>query len=156
MFWTSVRLAQMLDEPPEGSSFEFGPHRPVDLAHASLLKAAQAIARCATDAALAPSCRDRREQRLQKPVEPCRPFLRAVFVGDQILPDLDQRGGEAPHRRVAVDGVARKRTIIGLVVADDEPWLGPEAVEERTREALVAIPEDPCMPGRVPGRARKA
>ena len=87
----------------------------------------------------------------EEPGEALRPFLGALARCDQILPDLDQRIGEAPDGGVPVDGVAGERPIIGLVVADDESVLGLQPVQQRLGEAVVRIPQDAHMPG--PGPA---
>ena len=87
------------------------------------------------------------ENRLEEPREARSPCPRPLIAGDEILPDLDQRVGEAPPGCMAIDRVSRQRAIIGLVVADDEALLGAQAGKQGIGEAGVEIPKDSGMPG---------
>src|SRR4051794_29879993 len=107
---------------------------------------AQAVARAGAENLRRPKLLPAGE-RLEQPREALGPFLRAPPPPDQILPDLDERIGEAPDGGVTVDGIACKSPIIGLVVADDESVLGLQPFQKRPGEAIVRIPQDSHMPG---------
>ena len=80
-------------------------------------------------------------------------------LGDQVLPDLDQRVGEAARGGDGVDRVAGERPVIGLVVADCglvQVVLGAERREQRGGNAVVEVPQHPDFPGIAASPARSA
>ncbi len=75
--------------------------------------------------------------------------MRVSPLGDEILPDLDQRVGQSARSRDRVDRVAGKRSVIGLVVADlvgGQVRLGDQRLDQRLGKPPVAVPQDPDLP----------
>ncbi len=79
------------------------------------------------------------------------PCARASPVGDQVLPDLDQRIGQPARGGDRVDRVPGQGAVIGLVVADladGEIRLKKQRLDQRLRRPVVAIPQIPIFQGR--------
>ena len=94
------------------------------------------------------------EDGLQEAGDALGPGQRALRFADQILPDLDQRIGQSARSGDGVDRVAGQAAVIGFVVADvasGKIGLGEQSLDQRLRNPVVAIPQDPDLPR--PGEA---
>jgi glycerate 2-kinase len=75
------------------------------------------------------------------------PCLRCHLIGDQILPDFDQRVVQAALRGVAVDRVAGQAAAIGLVIAYDKIKLACQHIQPALAQAHIRVIKNADMPG---------
>ena len=79
--------------------------------------------------------------------EAIRPIGDARLFGNQILPHLDQRVGKPRNDTMLEHGVVAQRSVIGLIVADDQLRVGAQALEQWQHRARIAVPQYARMPG---------
>src|SRR4051794_14524872 len=77
---------------------------------------------------------------------PPSPFRGAFLGADEILPQLDQRVGQAAGGGVLVERIALEAAIIRLVVADDKGRVAAEMVDHRLGDARILIPQKGNLP----------
>src|SRR5688572_11355094 len=87
------------------------------------------------------------EYRLHRRRDAVGPSALALGRADEVLAHLDDRVRETAARAVLPHTVAGELAVVGLVLPDDNVARLAQSIQQRHREAVVAVPEDRRVPG---------
>ena len=87
-----------------------------------------------------------REHRLHGGGKPLGPLALSLQGANEILTHLDDGVRQPAPRAVLPHAVAGELAVVRLVLADDDAVVGAQRFEQGNGEAIVAIPQDRCVP----------